>query len=167
MIIFGRQIRNRYLVIGDILLTLASVLVSYFLRLELIAIFPTYQNSLLWMMGIAVIIKPLVYYFFGIYRRLWRYASTRELVLIMSAVTVASMILSIGMMVVFISRVFGFKICFHHRLAFHGFYRRDPLSFSLDCGSIFILRRRQSQPYSSQEVGTGHRCRGCRRHGGS
>lgn len=106
MIIFGKQIRNRYLVFGDIFLTLMSVLASYLLRLELIAIFPTYQESLLWMMGIAVIIKPLVYYFFGIYRRLWRYASTRELLLIMSAVTIASMILSIGMMGLFVTGAF-------------------------------------------------------------
>ncbi|MGI6740639.1 MAG: polysaccharide biosynthesis protein [Brevefilum sp.] len=154
MIIFGRQIRNRYLVIGDILLTLASVLVSYFLRLELIAIFPTYQNSLLWMMGIAVIIKPLVYYFFGIYRRLWRYASTRELVLIMSAVTVASMILSIGMMVVFVSGAFfGFPrsvliIDWLLSLAFIGGIRfifrliADRSSSSADGSRSHLLRKK-------------------------
>jgi len=98
MIIFGKTVRNRYLLIGDIFLTLFSVLASYLIRLELIAIFPTYQYSLLWMMGTAAIIKPLVYYFFGIYRRLWRYASIRELLLIFSAVTTASMIIS-GVMI--------------------------------------------------------------------
>lgn len=98
MTIFGKPIRNRYLLIGDIFLSLISVLASFIIRLELIAIFPTYQVSLLWMFGVVVIVKPLVYYFFGIYRRLWRYASIRELLLILSAVTTASMIVS-GIMI--------------------------------------------------------------------
>jgi FlaA1/EpsC-like NDP-sugar epimerase len=106
MHIFSRKIRNRYLFYGDIFLTLISVLVSYLVRLELIAIFPTYQYSLLWMLGAAVLIKPLVYYFFGIYRNVWRYASTRELLLILSAVTTASMILSAAMIGLFVVGTF-------------------------------------------------------------
>jgi len=98
MIIFGKRIRNRYLLAGDIFLSLVSVLASYLIRLELIAIFPTYQASMLWMLGVVVIIKPLVYYLFGIYRHLWRYASIRELVLIISAVTTASMVVG-GIMI--------------------------------------------------------------------
>jgi len=98
MIIFGKRIRNRYLLMGDVFLSLISVLASYVIRLELIAIFPTYQLSLLWMCGIVIVIKPLVYFFFGIYRRLWRYASIRELLLILSAVTTASMIVSMIML---------------------------------------------------------------------
>ena len=106
MIIFGKRVRNRYLLIGDIFLSLISVLASYLLRLELVVIFPTYQYSLLWMLGIVVIIKPIVYYLFGIYRRLWRYASTRELVLILAAVTTASMVVSAAMIGLFAARVF-------------------------------------------------------------
>jgi FlaA1/EpsC-like NDP-sugar epimerase len=106
MIIFGKRIRNRNLLMGDIFLSLVSVLASYFIRLELIAIFPTYQVSLLWMLGVVVIVKPLVYYFFGIYRRLWRYASIRELVLILSAVTTASIIVSAIMIALFAGGVF-------------------------------------------------------------
>jgi FlaA1/EpsC-like NDP-sugar epimerase len=106
MIIFGKQIRNRYLLLGDLFLSVISVLASYLIRLELIAIFPTYQYSLLWMLGIVVIVKPLVYYLFGIYRRLWRYASIRELVLILSAVTVASMMVSAAMIGLFASGMF-------------------------------------------------------------
>lgn len=107
MIIFGKRIRNRYLLMGDVVLSLISVLLSYMVRLEWIAIFPTYQLSLLWMLGIVAIVKPLVYFFFGIYRRLWRYASTRELVLITSAVTTASVIVSVIMLVLFGAGVFS------------------------------------------------------------
>ena len=106
MIIFGKKIRNRYLLIGDIFLSLVSVLASYLIRLELIAIFPTYQQSLFWMMGLVLVVKPLVYYLFGIYRRLWRYASIRELVLILSAVTVASMVVSGAMIGLFAAGMF-------------------------------------------------------------
>jgi len=47
------------------------------------------------MIGVALIIKPLVYYQFGLYRRVWAYASIRELKLIAIAVTTASMCVSI------------------------------------------------------------------------
>ena len=106
MDIFGKRIRNRYLLVGDVFLSLISVLASYMIRLELIAIFPTYQISLLWMLGIAAVVKPIVYYFFGIYRRLWRYASIRELVLIIMAVTTASMIVSTSMIILFATGMF-------------------------------------------------------------
>jgi FlaA1/EpsC-like NDP-sugar epimerase len=106
MEIFGKRIRNRYLLMGDVFLSLISVLASYMIRLELIAIFPTYQVSLLWMLGAVIVVKPIVYYFFGIYRRLWRYASIRELVLIIMAVSTASMIVSAIMLSLFANGVF-------------------------------------------------------------
>jgi FlaA1/EpsC-like NDP-sugar epimerase len=102
----GKKIRNRYLLLGDIFLSAVSVLASYLIRLELIAIFPTYQVSLLWMLGISIVVKPLIYYFFGIYRRLWRYASIRELVLILASVTTASMIVGGAMMGLYGARFF-------------------------------------------------------------
>jgi FlaA1/EpsC-like NDP-sugar epimerase len=92
---------------GDVVLSLISVLLSYMVRLEWIAIFPTYEVSLLWMLGIVAVAKPLVYFFFGIYRRLWRYASTRELVLIISAVSTASVIVSVIMLILFGTGVFS------------------------------------------------------------
>ena len=106
MSILSQKIRNRYLFFGDIFLTIASVFLSYLVRLELIAIFPTYEISMMWMLGAAILIKPLVYYFFGIYRHIWRYASTRELMLIISAVTTASMVLSGAMIGFFASGLF-------------------------------------------------------------
>lgn len=107
MIIFGKRVRNRYLLVGDIFLSVISVIASYMIRLELIAIFSTYQTSLIWMIAIVAVIKPLTYYFFGIYRHLWRYASTRELVLILSATTTASMVVSVIMLALFGLEFFG------------------------------------------------------------
>ncbi|MBG0770865.1 MAG: hypothetical protein H0S82_04105, partial [Anaerolineaceae bacterium] len=106
MDIFGKRIRNRYLLMGDIFLSLFSVLASFMIRLELFAIFDTYKISLLWMLGIVIIVKPIVYYFFGIYRRLWRYASIRELLLIIMAVSAASLIVTAIMLTLFATEVF-------------------------------------------------------------
>jgi FlaA1/EpsC-like NDP-sugar epimerase len=50
---------------------------------------------ILTMICVALIVKPLIYYQFGLYRRLWAYASIRELKLITIAVTTASIIFSI------------------------------------------------------------------------
>ncbi|TLM97371.1 polysaccharide biosynthesis protein, partial [bacterium] len=74
----------------DIILTAASVLGAYALRFELGKQFYDYLPSALWMIGAAVILKPFIYYLFGIYRRMWSYASVSELKLIIAAVTTAS-----------------------------------------------------------------------------
>lgn len=91
------NIRNRYILVVDLLLIVVSVFGSYVLRFELGDLFFQYLPSAYWMIMVALVIKPLVYYFFGIYRRMWVYASVRELVLIVSAVTTASIIVSLAM----------------------------------------------------------------------
>ena len=58
------------------------------------------------MVGLSLIIKLGIYYFFGLYRRMWIYASMKELRLILIAVTVASALLSVLMLVLFASRFF-------------------------------------------------------------
>jgi FlaA1/EpsC-like NDP-sugar epimerase len=65
------SVRNRYLLMGDLMLIVLSVLGSYALRFELGNFFFFYLPSAYWMAGAALIIKPLVYYFFGLYRRMW------------------------------------------------------------------------------------------------
>ncbi len=91
------NIRNRYVLFADLLLIVVSVLGSYVLRLELGAAFSFYLPSAYWMIGSALIIKPLIYYYFRLYRRMWIYASVQELKLIMAAVSTASVILSVVM----------------------------------------------------------------------
>jgi len=91
------KLRNRHVFITDIILIPISILSSYILRLELFEIFDTYLLSMLWMMGLSLIIKPIVYYLFGLYRRVWDYASIPEIKLIFFAVTVASILVSIPM----------------------------------------------------------------------
>jgi FlaA1/EpsC-like NDP-sugar epimerase len=95
--LFNRvPIRNRVFLIGDLFLIVTSVLVSFALRFELGNLFVYYLPQAIRMAILALVIKPLIYYSFGLYRRLWAYASTHELRLILSAVTSASVVLSVA-----------------------------------------------------------------------
>jgi FlaA1/EpsC-like NDP-sugar epimerase len=87
--------RNRTLLIGDLLFIIVCVLGSFVLRVPLGARLFDFRYQILAMIGVAIIVKPLVYYQFGLYRRLWAYASIQELKLIALAVTTASIIVSI------------------------------------------------------------------------
>ena len=100
--------QNRYVLIADYLLIIVSVLGSYLLRFELTPDFVRYYlQGALWLLGIALVVKPVVYYFFGLYRRLWIYASINELKLITLAVTTASMLVSGIFVTLFWLGVFG------------------------------------------------------------
>ncbi|MCJ7434889.1 MAG: polysaccharide biosynthesis protein [Anaerolineales bacterium] len=93
--------RNRFVLIGDLALIIVSVLGSFALRLD-VGQLPFYFPAALLMCAVALIVKIPVYYFFGLYRRLWIYASTSELRLITVTVTVASVLTS-GIMLLLIS----------------------------------------------------------------
>ncbi len=87
--------RNRIFLLLDVFLIAAAVLGSFAIRFEWGNLFGFYLPQAIRMIGFALIIKPIVYYYFGLYRRLWAYASIRELMLIVSAVTASSIILSV------------------------------------------------------------------------
>jgi len=111
-------LRNRTLFFVDIILTAAAVLGGYALRFELGAQFYDYLPSAYWMIGAAVVLKPTIYYLFGMYRRMWSYASINELKLIVAAVSTAS---------VFTSMTVG------HSGSFESIYRRSP-----ECAGYWI-----------------------------
>jgi FlaA1/EpsC-like NDP-sugar epimerase len=98
------QVRNRFVLIGDLALIVVSVLGSFALRLD-VSQLPYYFPAVLVMCAAALLIKIPVYFYFGLYRRLWIYASTNELRLITVAVTTASVLTS-GVMLAFISTGF-------------------------------------------------------------
>jgi FlaA1/EpsC-like NDP-sugar epimerase len=86
---------NRLLFIGDLILIVASVFGSFALRLELGPLYVYYLPQAITMIVVALLVKPLVYYSFGLYSRIWAYASTRELKLITAAVSIASAIVAL------------------------------------------------------------------------
>jgi FlaA1/EpsC-like NDP-sugar epimerase len=100
------QIRNRYLILFDIFLTIASVVGAFALRLDVN--FYAYITAVYWMVGISLVVKLSIYYFFGLYRRLWAYASINELLLIVMAVSAASIAFSAIMMTLLITRLLNF-----------------------------------------------------------
>jgi FlaA1/EpsC-like NDP-sugar epimerase len=85
-------LRNRYIFAIDLILIALSVLLSFMLRLEVYQVFVDYGITILVMLGIALLVKPIIYRQFGLYQRFWVYASVRELATIMLAVSTASLI---------------------------------------------------------------------------
>jgi FlaA1/EpsC-like NDP-sugar epimerase len=91
---------NRILFLGDLFLIVVSVVGSFVLRLPLDQRFFDNLPQAYWMIGTALAIKPLTYSSFGLYRRVWTYASTRELKLIAAAVSLASAAVAVVMVVI-------------------------------------------------------------------
>ncbi|MDP2975930.1 MAG: hypothetical protein Q8N45_06905, partial [Anaerolineales bacterium] len=99
------NIRNRNILLLDLLLTVGAVFSAYALRLEG-TYFYFYLPSAYWMIGVSLAVKPVVYHLFGLYRRQWAYASTSELKLISMTVTVASAAVSIVMFTIYSQQLF-------------------------------------------------------------
>lgn len=87
--------KNRTLLIGDVFLIVFAALGSFALRTDLGPLFVYYLPQALWLVVIALLIKPIVFFFFGLYNRLWIYASIQELKLIVASVTTASVLVSV------------------------------------------------------------------------
>jgi FlaA1/EpsC-like NDP-sugar epimerase len=100
---------NALVFLTDIVITVVAVVVAFALRLEGDRV-SDYIGSLYWMVLIGLLIKPTIYYFFGLYRRLWAYASINELTLIAGAVSVASTVFSAVMLTLYIVRIHDTRI---------------------------------------------------------
>lgn len=143
------NIRNRYVLLGDLALVIVSVMGSFALRLDAEQL-PFYFPAIVIMIGVALLTKIPVYYAFGLYRRLWIYASTNELRLITVAVSTASVVTS-GVMLLLIS--FGWIVPGMPRSALGIDWL---LSLVLIGGSRFALRILSEQSTSSRS-GKGNR----------
>lgn len=101
------QIRNRVIMLGDLVLIITSVLASFALRLDLGNAFVAFMPQAWLMVFVALLVKPFVYYMFGLYRRYWVYASTREMRLItlatLAAEVVVALVIMMGIIVGWIS----------------------------------------------------------------
>lgn len=98
--------RNRILLIGDLFLIAFSVLASFVLRLNFGTRLGDFQKQIATMIVLAWMVKPLVYYRFGLYRRVWAYASVNELKQIATAVSVASVIMFTFVSVIQVLHIF-------------------------------------------------------------
>lgn len=83
-------LRVRYLVLVDLVCILLAIVFSFILRYEgLITVWPRLRRHRVLFLSIPLIRLP-VYYCFHLYRRLWRYASTKEFKQILWAGVVSS-----------------------------------------------------------------------------
>ncbi|GAB4396286.1 MAG: nucleoside-diphosphate sugar epimerase/dehydratase [Anaerolineales bacterium] len=87
-------LRKLGLLFGDLLLTGIAVLGSFALRLDLGPLFYFYWPQGQVFLLLALMVKPIVYYLTGMYRRMWVYASTRELIFVIYTVSMASALTS-------------------------------------------------------------------------
>jgi len=103
-------LRNRYILLLDIVVIAAAVFGSYAVRFELGEAFFFFLPSAYWMVGVALLIKPLVFYFFGLYKRMWSYASVQDLKIIIFAVSASSVLVSLVMVLLAAAKAFtGFS----------------------------------------------------------
>jgi FlaA1/EpsC-like NDP-sugar epimerase len=92
--------RNRYILLADTAVIALSVFGAFVLRLDwFFTRSPEYNSSFLFCLAAAVVIKPPVFYAFGLYRRYWRYAGVRDLMLVVLGQSTASAILAVGVSV--------------------------------------------------------------------
>jgi FlaA1/EpsC-like NDP-sugar epimerase len=87
------NLHPRTLLAGDIFLIIVSVLASFILRLNFGTRLGDFRPQILTMILLAVAIKPLIYYRFGLYRRIWAYASVNEVKLIAMGVSISSVLM--------------------------------------------------------------------------
>ena len=86
--------RTNKLLLADLVFIILGVLFAFILRLNLEQLFLDYLPAFMWMVVVALLIKPFVYTRFGLYQRVWAYASIAEMKLIISAVSVASLLVA-------------------------------------------------------------------------
>jgi len=97
------KFRSLYVILVDILLTVIAVLGAFALRLD--TLFRLYLPIAYWMIVICLLVKPVTYFLFGLYRRLWAYASMSELKIISLSVTVASVVVTAIILVLDVSNL--------------------------------------------------------------
>lgn len=85
---------------GDLFFIVVCVLGSIILRIPFGLRLYDFRFQIAVMLVVALLVKPLVYYQFGLYRRLWEYASIRELKLIAIAVTTASILVTVIVLII-------------------------------------------------------------------
>jgi len=99
--------RGNKLFLADLALIVFGVLASFILRLNLEQFFLDYLPAFFWMLLLALLIKPWVYRWFGLYQRVWSYASIEEMKLIIRAVTAASVLVAAVIYALYFFRIFS------------------------------------------------------------
>jgi FlaA1/EpsC-like NDP-sugar epimerase len=87
------MIRNRYLLAVDLPLIVLAACSAFAMRFEWR--FYVERGEFLPYALLAVVIKPIIYYGFGLYQRVWRYASLNDLLSVVTGVSAASLVMAL------------------------------------------------------------------------
>jgi len=88
------KIRGRHLLLIDLLTMSMALVAAYVIRYEALWRVGPHLRRNLYLFATVLVVRPLVYYFFGLYRRWWRYASVSEMLVLVEAVTIGSLIIA-------------------------------------------------------------------------
>src|SRR3972149_948494 len=83
----------------DALIIFTSFVISFFLRgqiglIDSAGLFSQYSDFMTWYIVIVVLVKIPILWLFGAYRRVWKYASLKDMTAILESVTLGSVILA-------------------------------------------------------------------------
>ena len=97
---FGRRspVRNRHILLLDLLALLLVPAVALTLRLDTLHWAETWSRGLLVYTGLVTVIKLFIFYQAGLYRRYWHYASVSELLLVVYAVALTTLVAGLVML---------------------------------------------------------------------
>jgi FlaA1/EpsC-like NDP-sugar epimerase len=84
--------RNRYVLLADLPLVAIAAFGAFALRFDWLFLY--YRPEFLSFLAGVLIIKPVVFYLFGMYGRYWRYASAEDLIAVTLAVSTASVVVA-------------------------------------------------------------------------
>jgi FlaA1/EpsC-like NDP-sugar epimerase len=86
------RLRNRHFLALDLLILALTPSAALVLRTDAFASIVTYSHSLLLYTVVALLLRVTIFACYGLYRRWWRYASNSELVLLLKAFGVATLL---------------------------------------------------------------------------
>lgn len=93
------MIQTRYMILLDFALTLLSVAVAFALRFDTLSV-GDYISQNWFFAPLLLAIRLPLFYLFGLYRRMWRYASVNELIAIVEACLLSSAIAAVAILIV-------------------------------------------------------------------
>ena len=84
--------RNRFILLCDVPVVALAAYGAFALRFDLLA--PLYRDEFLPFLLLVLVVKPIVFVALGMYSRIWRYASVRDLLAVLLAASAASVAVS-------------------------------------------------------------------------
>ncbi|UCF07034.1 MAG: hypothetical protein JSV33_03435 [bacterium] len=90
---------------GDLVFIAASYILSYYLRLNF-SIPEAHASSMLMSLPLVLVIRSVVFYYYGLYRSVWRYTTFDDVARIVKAISLSSLIMIVSFTLLFRFRAF-------------------------------------------------------------